>query len=102
MLRSYIGSISKAQSRLFSSTAIKMSLDASKVKVTKVETPSEPRPNDELVFGQTFTDHMLSVEWNKENGWAIPEIKPYGNISLDPSCCVFHYGFELFEGSLRS
>ncbi|CAH03039.1 branched-chain-amino-acid transaminase BAT1 [Kluyveromyces lactis] len=75
-----------------------MSLDASKVKITKVETPSKPRPNDELVFGQTFTDHMLTIEWTAENGWGVPEIKPYGNLSLDPSSCVFHYAFELFEG----
>lgn len=74
------------------------SLDASKVKITKVSEPSKPRPNDELVFGQTFTDHMMTVEWTAKDGWGVPEIKPYGNLSLDPSACVFHYGFELFEG----
>lgn len=74
------------------------SLDASKLKVTKKTPPSQPRPNDELVFGQTFTDHMLTIEWTKEKGWDIPEIKPYGNLTLDPSSCVFHYAFELFEG----
>lgn len=74
------------------------SLDASKVIITNTSQPSEPRPNNELVFGQTFTDHMLTVEWTKANGWGIPEIKPYGKLSLDPSSCVFHYGFELFEG----
>ncbi|KAH3900082.1 uncharacterized protein SCDLUD_004402 [Saccharomycodes ludwigii] len=73
-------------------------LDASKVKITNVSTPSKPKPNDQLVFGRTFTDHMLTIEWTEEKGWDAPIIKPYGNLSLDPSTCVFHYAFELFEG----
>ncbi|CCF57001.1 hypothetical protein KAFR_0B07030 [Kazachstania africana CBS 2517] len=73
-------------------------LKAANVKITGIKTPSQPKPNEQLVFGKTFTDHMLTVEWTKASGWGIPEIKPYGNLSLDPSACVFHYGFELFEG----
>ncbi|GMF04614.1 unnamed protein product [[Candida] boidinii] len=73
-------------------------LDSSKLKITKTENPKEKLPNDQLVFGKSFTDHMLSIEWDQKSGWAAPEIKPYGNISLDPSSCVFHYAFELFEG----
>lgn len=74
------------------------SLDSTKVKITRVETPSEPKPKNDLVFGKTFTDHMLTIEWTEENGWGVPEIKPYGPLSLDPSCIVLHYAFELFEG----
>ncbi|QLG75103.1 hypothetical protein HG535_0H04300 [Zygotorulaspora mrakii] len=89
--------------RMFSSSMKTMTtgglpLDASKLKIVNKSTPSKPRPNDELVFGQTFTDHMLTIEWTKAKGWDVPEIKPYGNLSLDPSACVFHYAFELFEG----
>lgn len=73
-------------------------LDASKLKITRTKTPSKPKPNDELVFGKTMTDHMLTVEWDKTNGWHVPEIKPYSTLNLDPASCVFHYGFELFEG----
>lgn len=73
-------------------------LDASKLKITKTTNPKTPLPNDQLVFGQTFTDHMLSIKWNNQSGWEAPEIVPYGPISLDPSACVFHYAFELFEG----
>lgn len=73
-------------------------LDASKLKITKTTSPKTPLPNDKLVFGQTFTDHMLSIKWNNQSGWEAPEIVPYGPISLDPSACVFHYAFELFEG----
>ncbi|GAV55384.1 hypothetical protein ZYGR_0AV00150 [Zygosaccharomyces rouxii] len=73
-------------------------LDSSKLQVTRVAQKSEPKANDQLVFGKTFTDHMLSIEWTMENGWGAPVIKPYGPISLDPASCVFHYAFELFEG----
>lgn len=41
---------------------------------------------------------MLTIEWTAEDGWAAPEIKPYGTLNLDPSAVVFHYGFECFEG----
>lgn len=73
-------------------------LDASKLKITRTDKPSEPKPNDQLVFGKTMTDHMLTIQWDKANGWAAPEIKPYSTLNLDPASCVFHYGFELFEG----
>ncbi|KAK5780308.1 branched-chain-amino-acid transaminase BAT2 PWA37_002735 [Arxiozyma heterogenica] len=73
-------------------------LDASKIVITPVATPSKPLSNDKLIFGKTFTDHMLTVEWTKEKGWDIPHIKPYGPLCLDPSAVVFHYAFELFEG----
>ncbi|KAI3402561.1 BAT22 [Candida oxycetoniae] len=73
-------------------------LDASKLKITKTETPKDPLPNDKLVFGQSFTDHILEVDWTKEEGWAAPTIKPYHNFSMDPATCVLHYSFELFEG----
>ena len=41
---------------------------------------------------------MLSLEWTAQEGWFPPRITPYQNLSLDPATCVFHYGFEAFEG----
>ena len=41
---------------------------------------------------------MLSIEWTASEGWFPPRITPYQNLSLDPATCVFHYGFECFEG----
>lgn len=73
-------------------------LDKSKLTITKTTTPKEKIPNEQLVFGQTFTDHMLKIAFNTKDGWSAPEIVPYGPLSLDPSSCVFHYAFELFEG----
>ncbi|KAL4929595.1 branched-chain amino acid aminotransferase, cytosolic [Aspergillus undulatus] len=73
-------------------------LDASKLTITKTTTPKELLPSKDLVFGKTFTDHMLSVEWTATDGWQTPQIVPYQKLQLDPSACVFHYAFECFEG----
>lgn len=52
----------------------------------------------ELGFGKYFTDRMLVVEWKAGQGWCDARIEPYGPFSLDPSCAVFHYAQEIFEG----
>ena len=73
-------------------------IDASALTITKTTTPKTLLPPEELVFGRTFTDHMLSIEWTASAGWLAPRITPYQNLSLDPATCVFHYAFECFEG----
>ncbi|KAJ1964656.1 branched-chain-amino-acid transaminase bat2 [Dispira parvispora] len=55
-------------------------------------------PNHELVFGKSFSDHMLLTAWDSKYGWHAPEIKPYGPLELEPSSVVFHYAFTCFEG----
>lgn len=59
---------------------------------------AKPENPENCKFGKTFTDHMLSVEWNKKTGWGSPVIQPLQNISLHPATTVFHYATELFEG----
>lgn len=49
-------------------------------------------PKEQLVFGTTMSDHMLTVEWNKEVGWASPKIVPYQNLSISPAASCLHYG----------
>ena len=49
-------------------------------------------------FGQEFTDHMVSIDWDEANGWHNAQVRPYGPISLDPATNVFHYGQAIFEG----
>jgi branched-chain amino acid aminotransferase len=49
-------------------------------------------------FGQTFTDHMVSVDFTEGRGWHDARLEPYGPLVLDPATSVFHYGQELFEG----
>ncbi|KAL7944965.1 aminotransferase [Trichoderma barbatum] len=73
-------------------------IDVSKLQIVKTNYHGALKPPGELVFGRNFTDHMLSIEWTREQGWHAPHILPYQNLSLDPATCVFHYAFECFEG----
>ncbi|KAL5362803.1 aminotransferase [Aspergillus floccosus] len=101
-VRSQIPATNRLWQRCFSATPMSASqaagVDPSKLTITKTTTPKELTPAKDLVFGKTFTDHMLSIEWTAANGWQTPRIVPYQNLSLDPSACVFHYAFECFEG----
>ncbi|MEV6238748.1 branched-chain amino acid aminotransferase [Lentzea sp. NPDC051838] len=49
-------------------------------------------------FGQHFTDHMVTIRWNREKGWHDAEVGPYSSLSLDPAAMVLHYGQAIFEG----
>ncbi|KAJ7071270.1 branched-chain amino acid aminotransferase II [Mycena amicta] len=68
------------------------------VQITRNTTPKTPPPAHSLVFGRTFTDHMLAIPWDAVSGWGVPEIKPYGPLQLEPSATVLHYAQTLFEG----
>ncbi|KNC65062.1 hypothetical protein SARC_18284, partial [Sphaeroforma arctica JP610] len=71
---------------------------ASGIQINKTESPKTKPENSTLLFGQTFTDHMLEADWSQEKGWATPVIKPYGDMAMDPACTVFHYAMCCFEG----
>ncbi|XP_029105574.1 branched-chain-amino-acid aminotransferase, cytosolic [Scleropages formosus] len=51
-----------------------------------------------LVFGNVFTDHMLTVEWTGDEGWKKPHIRPFHNLSVHPASSALHYAVQLFEG----
>ena len=55
----------------------------------------KPEPGDTLVFGKTFTDHMLMVEWTDSKGWSQPRIQPFQNLSLHPACSALHYSLQV-------
>ncbi|KAI0888188.1 branched-chain-amino-acid aminotransferase [Annulohypoxylon maeteangense] len=80
------------------STSKPVDIDPTKLTITKTQSPKTPKDPSELIFGREFTDHMLTIEWTKNDGWLAPTIQPYQNLSLDPATCVFHYAFECFEG----
>lgn len=62
----------------------------------KTDAPKAKIPKEKLVFGRTFTDHMLIIEWNKAvGGWGNPLIKPFGPLTLQPSASVLHYATEV-------
>ena len=69
------------------------------IKITKTTSPKvKPQKGEKLGFGHIFTDHMFMMNYTEGKGWHDARIVPYGNISLDPSAMVFHYGQEMFEG----
>ncbi|KAI0390324.1 branched-chain amino acid aminotransferase [Xylariaceae sp. FL0594] len=80
------------------SIAKPLDVDPAKLVITKTSEPKQLVDPSTLIFGRNFTDHMLTIEWNQTEGWLAPSIVPYQNLSLDPATCVFHYGFECFEG----
>jgi len=82
------------------STTSPSDLDSSLLQVRHASLAQmKPKPPvNKLAFGKVFTDHMLTIDWNKENGWAPPEIRPFENFSMHPGAKVLHYAQELFEG----
>ena len=76
-------------------------LDASDIKITITSTPRPvPLPGSaEERSQEVCTDHMVSATWTEAKGWARPEIKPYGPLSLMPTANVLHYATECFEGT---
>ena len=68
------------------------------IKITKTTAPKPKPPVDELGFGKHFTDHMFVMDYDEGQGWHDPQIVPYGPLTLDPSCMIFHYGQGIFEG----
>ncbi|OAA62696.1 branched-chain amino acid aminotransferase [Niveomyces insectorum RCEF 264] len=73
-------------------------IQPAELEITVTQQPGKLKKSEDLVFGRNFTDHMMTIPWNKDEGWLAPQIGPYQNLSLDPASCVFHYAFECFEG----
>ena len=69
------------------------------IKITRTTAPKQkPAKDAPLGFGKIFTDHMFVMDYTEGKGWHDARIVPYGEISLEPSAMVFHYGQEMFEG----
>nr|KAF6409092.1 branched chain amino acid transaminase 2 [Rousettus aegyptiacus] len=49
------------------------------LKMTQ-EPHKKPDASKPLVFGKTFTDHMLMVEWDERQGWGRPRIQPFQHL----------------------
>ncbi|KAF8350282.1 branched-chain amino acid aminotransferase II [Amanita rubescens] len=73
-------------------------IQANALRIARTTAPRTVPPAKSLVFGHTFTDHMLTIPWNVKAGWGTPQIKPYGPLDLEPSCTVLHYAQTIFEG----
>ncbi len=49
-------------------------------------------------FGNYFTDHMVTIRWDDDQGWHDARVEPYHSIELEPATTVLHYGQAIFEG----
>lgn len=68
------------------------------IPVTPV-TKGKPKPrDDQLGFGQVFTDHMFLLDGVADVGWSNPRIVPYAPLSLEPAAVGLHYAQTIFEG----
>ncbi|KAK3957011.1 branched-chain-amino-acid aminotransferase [Pseudoneurospora amorphoporcata] len=84
-----------------SDTSKAAELDASKLVVTLADPNARQVPDEATAnagLETICTDHMVTVSWNHQSGWGVPELKPYGPISLMPTASVLHYATECFEG----
>ena len=70
----------------------------SEIAITRSQTLKTPPPDDSLAFGNVFTDHMFQMNYSEAKGWHDPRIVPYGPFTMDPACCVLHYGQGIFDG----
>lgn len=69
------------------------------IRIEQTTAPKEkPGKDNPLKFGTIFTDHMFICDYETGKGWHDPRIVPYQPLMLEPSCMVFHYGQEMFEG----
>jgi branched-chain amino acid aminotransferase len=53
---------------------------------------------ENLGFGVYFTDHAFEMDYDPENGWHNPAIKPVNNLDIHPATMFIHYGQTIFEG----
>jgi branched-chain amino acid aminotransferase len=49
-------------------------------------------------FGDTYSDHMVTVRWNAELGWHDAGVGPLAAFALHPATMALHYGQTVFEG----
>ena len=70
-------------------------ISSSQLTIEKVTDRSkfDARPKKEdLTFGTTISDHMLTIEWTKEDQWKSPKIVPYGDLKISPAASCLNYG----------
>ena len=63
------------------------------IRIRKTQHPrSKPEDPRKLGFGTVFTDHMITMDYDAEQGWHDAAIVPLEDISIHPGAAVFHFG----------
>jgi branched-chain amino acid aminotransferase len=98
MLAKGINSVSL---RRFASAAAAVKKDTFQAKDIETHLTSrkkeKPSIEGQFGFGNVYTDHMLSIDWNDQKGWGNPQIIPHGPISIATSATSLHYGISCYE-----
>jgi branched-chain amino acid aminotransferase len=68
------------------------------IKIEKTLTPKQKPNQNELGFGEYFSDHMFIMDYTEGKGWHDARIIPYAPLMIDPATMVLHYGQAVFEG----
>jgi branched-chain amino acid aminotransferase len=68
------------------------------IKIEKTLTPKQKPDQNELGFGEHFSDHMFIVDYTEGKGWHDARVIPYAPLMIDPATMVLHYGQAVFEG----
>jgi len=56
----------------------------------------KPKPDsNKLLFGATYSDHMLTIKHSDKSGWEKPVIEPLKELSIHPGAKVLHYATEV-------
>jgi len=90
--------IKKNEKRLVYKKGRLVYIMSQQISIQKTAAFKKKPDQDNLGFGQYFTDHMFIMDYTKGKGWYDPRIVPYGPLTLDPATMVFHYGQAIFEG----
>lgn len=79
-----------------------MTANAAKFVIEPSKNPASESTRKELMsnpgFGKIFSDHMATIQWNREEGWHSPKITERVPFAIDPAAAVLHYAQEIFEG----
>ncbi len=67
--------------------------------VPLLESQHKPIPVQIQSFGKVFSDRMFTQRYDEGQGWHDAQIGAYQALRLEPSCAVFHYAQEIFEGT---
>ena len=53
---------------------------------------------EDLGFGDIFSEHMLTIDYSDENGWEQAKIGPLEPFKIHPANSTLHYALTCYEG----
>lgn len=71
---------------------------SNEIKIQKTTHPKPKPDQNNLGFGNYYTDHMFILDYTEGKGWHDPRVVPYAPLELDPATMVLHYAQAAFEG----